>query len=521
MLHWRAKLLGLGLLLGLIAGCKQPMFIAERDLQRVGDMLPATLETDPMTAIAPTLDRVPTPPSVNDPDRKPRYISLEEMIAISLENGTTNSRLAGSPNGGTIDDTLGGVARGQYNGEAETVRVLALQPAFAFTAIENQLARYDGQWITALTSSSTDSLQQGLQSFQNGQNATFATGFFKALPSGGIANISFQTDYRLLSAPPTGSFGVLNPSYTTKLVLGIEQPLWRDYGVDINELLTRHPQSVLLNNPGIQQFSAHQANITPFGQPSEGILIARIRYTMQKAEFERHMQALVLNIEVAYWNMYRSYGKLHSATEVFRIAHRVWMAAKARFDAGNMPPSEYYRVLELVHETRAQRQTALADVLEKERNLRRLAGMPIEDGTRLVLISAPNKAQYQPNFEAAVKDAMVFRPELALARENLRISHWQFLREKNSLKPDLRAFGQYVPTGFGTRLDGNGSFTDGIGVDRPSNALRSLASDHFNDWTVGMVLNVPLGYRAEMANVRAARLQLAQNYYLVKDQEDR
>ncbi len=524
MLHWRAKLLGLGLLLCLAAGCKQPMFIAEKDLQRLGDMLPANLEKDPMTTIRPTLDSVPTPPNVDNPDRPPRYISLEEMIAISLENGSPNSIRAGE---GLADDRLASFPVGTASA-SETVRVLALNPAIAYTAIENQLARYDAQWTTTITSNSTDSVAQGLQSFQNGQSAAFATGFFKALPSGGVANLGFQTDYRLLSSPPTGSFGVLNPSYTTKLVLGIEQPLWKDYGVDINQLLQRHPQTSLLNNPGIRQFDVHQNSLNPFsfGQSGstngpEGVLISRIRYGQHKAEFERQMHLLVLNVEVAYWNLYRAYGKLHSATEVFRIAHRVWMAAHARFIAGNMPPSEYYRVLELVHETRAQRQTALSDVLEKERNLRRLAGMPIEDGSRLVLITAPNKAQYLPNFEAAVKDAMVYRPELALVREQLRSAHLVLLREKNSVKPDIRAIAQYFPTGFGTRLDGNGSFKDGIGIERPNNAFRSLASDHFNDWTIGLVANVPLGYRAELANIRAARLILAQSYYLVKDQEER
>src|SRR5205807_1102469 len=87
------------------------------------------------------------------------------------------------------------------------------------------------------------------------------------------------------------------------------------------------------------------------------------------------------------------------------------------------------------------------------------------------------------------------------------------------LKPDLRFQSSYQLVGLGSRLDGNGQFLDSTGTFRSNNALRSLASDHFNDWSVGLIFNMPLGYRAEAAFVRQARLQLAQGYYILKEEE--
>lgn len=49
----------------------------------------------------------------------------------------------------------------------------------------------------------------------------------------------------------------------------------------------------------------------------------------------------------------------------------------------------------------------------------------------------------------------------------------------------------------------------------------ALSSDHFNDWLVGLNMSVPLGYRFEHAATRSARLQLAQAFHVLKDQEDR
>ena len=43
-------------------------------------------------------------------------------------------------------------------------------------------------------------------------------------------------------------------------------------------------------------------------RPSEGILITRIRFDQQRAEFERNVNLMLLNVEVAYWNLYAPTG---------------------------------------------------------------------------------------------------------------------------------------------------------------------------------------------------------------------
>ncbi len=45
-------------------------------------------------------------------------------------------------------------------------------------------------------------------------------------------------------------------------------------------------------------------------------------------------------------------------------------------------------------EFRGERTNSLAAVLEAERNLRRIIGLKLEDGTRLVPITAPTLAHY-------------------------------------------------------------------------------------------------------------------------------
>src|SRR5687768_9960561 len=123
MIDWRAKLLGLAVACGLAVGCARPVYLAERDLHAIADHLPANLEKDVHEAIIPALGPAPTPATVNNPDRAPQYISLEQAIAMGLEKGSSSSR---RPGDGLIDDTLATFTRGGFSYDPESVRVLRL-----------------------------------------------------------------------------------------------------------------------------------------------------------------------------------------------------------------------------------------------------------------------------------------------------------------------------------------------------------------------------------------------------------
>src|SRR5205823_1180839 len=65
--------------------------------------------------------------------------------------------------------------------------------------------------------------------------------------------------------------------------------------------------------------------------------------------------------------------------------------------------------------------------------------------------------------------------------------------------------------GIGTRLDG---------PDGP-NAFRSLASGKFDNYGLGLRMEVPIGHREAYARLRQARLELASWYFHLEDSERR
>jgi outer membrane protein TolC len=498
-MRWKQVIVGLALTVAGVTGCKQQCFLLECDYDHYKTLgIPSHLETDTKASIIPATVATPAPATVLDPERKPRFLTLTEAIALALENGTTGAQSVVNPGFG--NDNLVTFS-GRFVSGSDAIRVLSLDPAIVGADIEASLAKFDAEWTTSMNWNNTDQPLNGLNQFQSGTTATFNTALLKPLATGGVTGITFSTQYQDLTNPPRG-FTILNPAYTPRLQFQFEQPLLQGYGVEINQLRASHPGSILTQ--------------IPTGGRVEGILITRIRFDQQRAEFEKDVHFMLYNVEVAYWNLYGAYWTLYSREQALRQAYEAWKISKARFEAGRIPVHDFAQTRQQYELFRGQRLTALGQILENERQLRALVGLPGEDGTRLVPIDSPTLTPYQPDWMSSVNEALALRPELILAREDLKFRQLDLINAKNLLLPDLRFTSTYALNGIGNHLDGtsNTSLTH-----TSTNAFRSLASDRFTDWSVGLRLSVALGYRDAHAQARVARLNLARSYLVLQDQE--
>ena len=494
--------------LGVVAGCAQTCLnrdcgwkeiYSRADLPPHSDCNPADLDR----LLAPPGADIPEPANILAPERAPHYLTLAEAFAMALENGTVGLQASRNP-GLPVDDLVGFSGNGTFG--SDSIRVLALQPARAGTNIDAALSRFDPQFISGVAWTSTDEPTQGLSTFANGETANFFATLAKPLPTGGVVGLTYSTDYSLLTAP----FGGPNPAYIPRLQFGFEQPLLRGFGTEINQLLGTFPGSNLF--PAIGNRANSFAN--------EGILITRLRLDQQRAELERNVNYLLLNVEAAYWTLYGSYVNLYANEQGLRQSHDAWVRFKTRAEVGQgVGIGQLAQVRAQYEQFRGDRMRAVGLIIDNERNLRMLLGMPVEDGKRLVPIDAPTTAPVHTDWKAALEDALARRPELILARQEVKARQWNLVVQKNFMLPDLRLQATHTTVGLGSRLDGSGTFLDANGLPVTSNALHSLAGGHFNDWTVGLTLNVPLGFRHEHAQLRDARLQIAQAYATLKNQE--
>jgi outer membrane protein TolC len=499
-MRWKIVVTGLALAVATAVGCKEQCYMTQPDLDSYRNLMPACLETDLKASIVPSGSTTPTPATVLNSERESRRMSLAEAISLALENGSVGSPVLNGTSNLSLASFSG---RGVFAPESR-IQVLALDPAIVATDIEASLAKFDVRWNSSLTWNTTDrAVGSPFERFQaQSQNinfiqtddAQFRTSLLKPLPTGGVAGITFTTDYENTNLPAR-----VNPSYRPNVQFQFEQPLLQGYGVDINQLRASHPGSVL----------------TPFqtGGRVEGILITRLRYDQQRAEFERQVHIMLVNVEVAYWNLYGSYWSLYSREQALRQSFEAWKINKERFEYGRIGVQDLAQTRGQYESFRAQRITALGQVMENERALRILIGLPVEDGKQLVPIDSPTLTPYRPDWGTSVNEALALRPELVLAREDLKFRQLDLISQKNLLLPDLRVTATYDINGLGSRLDG--------GANDPSNALHDLATNKTNDWALGLRMDYVLGYRDANAAVRSAKLNLARSFAVLKDQESR
>jgi len=264
------------------------------------------------------------------------------------------------------------------------------------------------------------------------QQAQFQSGIYKPLPTGGVAGITFTAPYTFTNLPAR-----INPNYQPSVQFTLEQPLLQGFGVEINQLRAFHPGSIIPFSPPNSLTQAPAVTYLPYnfnntsgvglGLPP-GILIARVRFNQNRAEFERNVNQMLLNVEDAYWNLYGSYWQLYSREQGLRFAYRAWRDYARKFNVGAANLAEIARAEGQYNQFRSQRLQAIDTVLDNERQLRAMLGMQTEDGTRLVPSDAPIVVEKRPDWDKALTETLKRRPEMRLARQDVKSA------EKNSLE---------------------------------------------------------------------------------------
>ncbi len=525
MTRWMRKRWTKWALLALAAagtGCTKQLYMTPETQQLAASIgLPPDLATNPNIVATPNVADHKAPATVLESTREPRYMTLQEAFAIALEGGRVGTQNggnlgnlgnlgAGSNRGALFQDDLSGNFRPAGAGD-DSIRAFALDPAVAAADIEGALSKFDARLQTSMNWQKRDQQVANIfNNFNNGDLATFNSGLYKPLPTGGVAAITFDTTYQKLGAIPTG-FAAINPSYQPALGFSFEQPLLRDNGIDINQLLPSHPGST-------------QINLRQSGARAEGILITRIRAEQARGNFERQVNLMVFNVESTYWQLYAYYFAKYAAEQALRQGYITWDQLQQLQTAGLQTKQGVAQARAQLEEFRSTYMTALQNVIETERELRGLLGMGFEDGKRIVPADTPTLAPYKPDFNSSLVEALNNRPELAVARDELKIQQMNVMLQQNNIRPDLRFFSNYNINANGTRLDGAGpqtSIQNGQVVTNTNNALAGLADNKFNNWQYGLRLDYPLGTRDAHAQLKVAQLNLARSHITLKSQEGR
>ncbi len=323
-------------------------------------------------------------------------------------------------------------------------------------AVFDPLARFslrDEKWMLSPTTLLNGVLRN--TSYEQ-ETINYDAGISKRLLTGGVGDVSFTTDkYRTNSI-----WQYESPTYFSQVVFSLNQPLLRNFGIDLNRSRIR----VSANNREIS-----------------------------KTQLEDHTAKMVSGLQQLYWNLYLSQQVLQVKKGSLQLARDLMRRNEALVEVGKLPAIEILRAKTGV----ASREEAVivADnaVRDLEDLLRERLNAPLHDRS-MVLMDKPVLREFQ---KREVSDylgiALAKRPECEQARmqlENLKIAH---AAAKNAMLPLFDVQASY-----------------GINATNPhyDRSIHNLDAGGDYSWLVGFKMEIPLGNRWAKNNYEKSALEL-------------
>ncbi|MBS0261401.1 MAG: TolC family protein [Planctomycetes bacterium] len=264
---------------------------------------------------------------------------------------------------------------------------------------------------------------------------------------------------------------------------------------------------------------------------NQGVVIARINTDITLLDFETNVRNMVKDVEDAYWNLYLAYQNYHSQVESRNASYQLWQTVKTKFDIGleKGGGAEEAQAREAYFEARARAEAALGapsgsgrgsgGIYGAELALRRLCGLPANDGQIIRPSDEPSMAPLATNWDVALATACTRREELRKQKWNIKSIELQLRAAKNLARPTLNFQSSYQLNGFGENLFGDNTIPAGQPGFGLQNYYNNIFGANNTGWQVGLQFQVPLGLRNAHAQVRNTELRLQKAQTVLEAQE--
>jgi HAE1 family hydrophobic/amphiphilic exporter-1 len=311
-----------------------------------------------------------------------------------------------------------------------------------------------------------------------GRATTFGASVSQILPTGGDYTVSIDSSRSTV----TGGGTFVNPQYGNGLTFDFNQPLLRDFGIDVTR---------------------------------RGITIARNNLGITEGAFKTVVMDTVSNVEQAYLDLIYARRAVDVVKESLFLARDQARITQIRIDVGASAPLDILQPRVTIATSEEQLITSVANVRNAEDRLRALLNLPTSEWDRPIVPT--DTIEYKPmtiDFQNAVAQALSNRPEVRtqeLVTENAKV---QALYTRNQVLPTLDFDLNYGLEGLAGRsaeLDSNGDPTGRINSTPYFDTFSQISSMDFPSWNVGFNFGLPLFNINARANARAAELDLEQS----------
>lgn len=341
------------------------------------------------------------------------------------------------------------------------LKVAMMDPTIAKENISREEARFESLFTLRGAWSETDSPTASDLDSSAARSKSIEPGVRIPLRTGETVQVSLPVS-RLET---NNSFSTLNPSYTSDLVFSLSQPLLRGAG--------------------------RRAN-------TYAIKIASLNAQASEASTKLEAIRQLAAVDRAYWRLFRVRRELEVAQQQYELAVAQLERAQRRVNAGGAPEIEVIRAQAGVADRLEAIIVAANSSLTQQRELKRIINrpdLPVDADTQLITATPPDPAEFvfdSPTLiETALRERMeMLDLELRLAADALSIDF-----NRSQALPLLTMDYSYRVNGLGGSL--NRSF-------------QVMRDNRFEDWTVGLTAQVPIGNEEAKSRIRQSILQRLQ-----------
>ncbi len=398
----------------------------------------------------------------------PREMTLNECIRIALTNadiivddqsfGSPSNPLLGNPSrvasvwDNAINDT--GFLFGNLGPEAALSN---FDPIFS-NSIQGGVSQ-DPQNTQNIGIPAGGTLQNQTVQFQSRLEKTIAT----------AGTLAVEHDVNYSDSNQTQLF---DSSYTGFLQAEYRQPLMSGSGVEFTRIA-----------------GPVQSNLRGVSGVAQGVLISRINSDISLLEFEQSVATLLRDVENRYWDLYLYLQLYESEKQTFEDLVRFHQKLSLREEPGDAIAQAENRI----YEGDARIKGSLGDVLKAEYRLRRLLGLPLNDGTFITPVDVPSAAKLQLDWESSLLESLSNRHELRRQKWEIRSLELQYKASQNLARPRLDFVSQYRVNGLGHHLFGRED-DDGVTDVGYNSFYESMSQGNNTTWTTGSHSRCRLGF---------------------------
>lgn len=477
-------------------GCRpqQPVYLTgtgNHQAYYVGDALREEIADTHVESLAEVVgSQTPLTLANQDPSLGTWDLTLEETTRIALENGKVLRNLGGVAfsAGGTQGNPSMLLSNPYSVGTVYDPALVESDPRYG---VEAALSAFDAQFNASAGWNKYDEPQNSIglftQPINRGDQGTFQATISKYSPTGTTFYTRLNNGYEWNAS----STRYWNSNWTSYVEAGFTQALLRGRGVQFNRIAG--PGAI----PGYYN----------------GVVIARITTDKALIDFEMSVRQMVYDVEEAYWNLYYAYRNLQTIKAGRDSSFATWKKVKVRMDMGHIQGTQQAeaQARQQFIQFRANTEEALSNLYKTENTLRYMMGISPTDGRLIKPIDEPTIARITFDWNELMGETLNRAPEIRKQKWDVKQRELELIASRNFLLPQLDFSANYRFNGMGKDLIQDNRHN--------SNAWASMTSGNYANWTMGLDLTIPFGYRKELAGVQNAEMMLARAKTLLQELE--